>query len=144
MYSRCFRIIPLCFVVLAGCSTLPGGQAPEEVVAARAQARMDALMAADYKLALTFYSPGYREVYGPSELARRYAGVRGWKSVTVDRVVCAASADDGTEGAETAAADRCRVFMTAEYVLQRQNLPMVRPRQEDWLFVAGDWYIETP
>lgn len=116
--------------VLAACSQPP--RPPEEVVAERAQARWDAMVARDFKRAWQFYTPGFREKSDPAdfsaELSRR--PVR-WDAAEVTQVSCDES--------------RCSAEVEVEYTAA--GAPGVlggmqgrRPVQETWIQIEGDWW----
>ena len=98
-------------------------------------------MAGDYEQAMAYYSPGFRAVYSTADLQLRNAGVIGWDGATVDRVECSMKAEEAR--IVTSTPDSCVVVMTAKYSLGRDQLPMVRPRRENWRLVDGGWYFDN-
>jgi hypothetical protein len=57
LFVKCMLPV-LSVLLLSACATAPASR--DEIIKERAQARWDALLAADYATAYTFYSPGYR------------------------------------------------------------------------------------
>lgn len=116
-------------LVLGACSTFDS-RTPEEVVADRAQKRVDALMAGDYEGAYQYTTPSYRTTEGVGRYGTRWAGVGMWLSANVTKVQCS-----GTERI-----DRCKVFVEVLYKAMRYE-PMTTSLSEDWLLIDGGWYL---
>ncbi|MGE8318185.1 MAG: hypothetical protein ACN6O3_05510 [Comamonas sp.] len=60
--------------MLAGCASITGGGAPEEVVAKRSQAYWDARIKGDYKAAYALTNPGYRKVRTAEQFRATHPG----------------------------------------------------------------------
>ncbi|MDT8450151.1 MAG: hypothetical protein RQ847_08230 [Wenzhouxiangellaceae bacterium] len=119
--------------VVAACSQPP--RPPEEIVAERAQARWEAMIARDFKRAWQFYTPGFREKSDPAdfsaELSRR--PVR-WDSAEVAEVSCQQA--------------RCSVQVEVGYTAA--GAPGVlagmegrRPVEETWIQIDGEWWYSA-
>ena len=116
-------------VVLSACASM-GSMSPEEVVAARAQQRFDALMAYDYEAAYRFASPGYRTTESVSRYSSRWGGAGMWLSATVQSASC--------PGVQLV--NRCKV--SAEIVYQPpRHETLSTALIEDWLLIDGNWYL---
>ena len=61
---------------------------PEEIVAERSLARVEALMDGDYAAAYVFTTPGYQSIETPERYGIRWAGVGMWEDVIVRDVTC--------------------------------------------------------
>ena len=121
-----FMILP---VVLSACASM-GSMSPEEIVAARAQQRFDALMAYDYDAAYQFASPGYRTTESVSRYSSRWGGAGMWLSATVQSASC--------PGVQPV--NRCKV--SAEIVYQPPRPETLSTALiEDWLLIDGNWYL---
>lgn len=109
-------------VVLAGCAAVAPG--PEQAVRERAQARWDALLKGETKVAYGYLSPGSRAVLKledyDSSISKGF-----WKSARVDEVVC--------QGVE-----RCEARLTIEYEFQRMRTKT--PLRETWIREGSDWW----
>ena len=70
---------------LSGCGE---PKAPEQIVAERAQARWDALLAGDFETAYSFASPAYRSIVDAIGFQRRLGGQVSWQGATVREVTC--------------------------------------------------------
>lgn len=116
-------------VSLPGCTSLGLFQTPEERVAQRAQARLDALLAGDIKKAFTFLAPASREATSWQRWGSNYAGVGQWRAVSVNSVKCDL--------------DRCDVNASVSYEMVRPRMKNTRSRNEVWINVNGQWYFYT-
>lgn len=115
--------------LLPACSTFDS-RSPEEIVADRAQKRVDALMAGEYEVSYQYTTPSYRTTEGVGRYGTRWAGVGMWLSATVSKVEC--------RGGERI--DRCKVAIEVLYKAARYE-PTVTFLSEDWLLIDGDWYL---
>ncbi len=111
---------------LAGCTSLGLFQTPEERVERRAQARLDALLAQDFKEAFSFLAPATRKATTLPRWATQYAGVAQWRAVKVNSVNCEP--------------DRCDVSVAVTYELVRPRINNTNVRKEVWIDVNGQWY----
>lgn len=138
MRHFCGSVLTVFSLLLAGCAANPNtggtpaeqaGQA-EQIVAQRAQQRIDALMAGEVAESLEYTSPSYRQTSTQSQYAADYAGVANWTEAIVEKVTCEA--------------ERCDVRMAVSY---RMNAPRAhtivssRPVDEVWIRVDGQWYL---
>lgn len=114
-------------VSLPGCTSLGLFQTPEERVEQRAQARLDALLAADFKKAFSFLAPATREATTLPHWASQYAGVAQWVAVDVNSVKCEP--------------DRCDVSVSVTYQMVRPRIKNTRLFREVWIDVNGHWYF---
>lgn len=117
----------LALFLLAGCSSIGTPKTAEELVAQRAQERLDAMMAGDFVEALEYTSRAYRQSATANQYRARYAGVGNWTKATVDRVACEE--------------ERCNVTISVTYRMVRPNIENTRPLNEVWISTGGDWYI---
>lgn len=129
MDLRVLSVLTVIAAALLSACAGPGlsGKTPEELVARRAQERMDALLAQDIDKALSYTTPAFRERTTSGRYAGRYAGVVNWQEAKVDRVDCEA--------------ERCNVRVLVTYQLPRPRITNTRPLDEVWIKVDGKWYI---
>ncbi len=108
---------------------------PEEIVAERAQARWDAMIAKEFEDGWAFYTPGYRQHTSAQDL--RYE-LRGkpvqWNQAEVRAVDCEE--------------DRCQVRISLEYELVAgpdpvRGMPVRTPLTETWLKIDGRWWYSS-
>lgn len=124
------QIFALFFLLSLGACTLLDARAPEEVVADRAQQRLDTLMEGDYEASYQFTTPGYRTTEGPGRYGTRWAGVSMWLSAQVSDVTCSSREQ----------VDRCEVTVKVSYKAARYE-PTTTFLVEDWLLIKGNWYL---
>lgn len=109
--------------LLAGCAALAPAP-PEERVKARAQARWDKLLKADFRGAYEYFSTGSRAGYTEDEFQLSIR--RGfWKSATVDKVACGSP-------------DSCEVDVAVEY--EFKGIRNTTPVRETWVRDGGEWW----
>jgi len=132
MGNKHWRLLAGAAAILIGLGT--GGCAsgglfgtPEERVAKRAQARLDALLERDFEAAYGYVSPALREVSSLTDYAYRYAGASNWKRAEVQEVSCAV--------------ERCDVSFEVDYQMFRPKVKNTRSLDEVWIGVDGDWYL---
>jgi hypothetical protein len=101
---------------------------PEQIVAERAQARWDALLAGDFETAYSFAAPSYRDVVDAVRFQQGLGGHASWLGAKVREVTCRE--------------DVCDAMVRLKY---RSPLP---PRMEfetddieRWLSEDGEWWI---
>ncbi|MDO8862521.1 hypothetical protein Q6D67_12490 [Haliea sp. E1-2-M8] len=99
----------------------------EQVVAQRAQAHMDLLLAGNFEKALNYTTPAYRTGRGLKTYTRSHVGVTSWNKAEVSSVVC--------EG------DRCEVAIEVTYQTFGSGFENTRSREERWIRVDGSWYL---
>lgn len=118
-------------LLASGCASIMGPPpTAEEIVAERAQARLDALLAWDLDEVHAYFSPSAREIYGKEDLAAAYAGARRWTGAEVTKVEC-----DGK---------RCEVVYMIDYKMVRPAIENRRPLSEIWVNIDGKWYASRP
>ena len=66
-------------VLLAACAGVSAPTTPEDIVAQRAQAHLDLLLAEDYARGLEYTTPAYRAGRGLNSYTRSFAGAATWK-----------------------------------------------------------------
>ena len=116
-------------IVLAGCATLSPLK-PEEAVRQRAQARWDALIAADWSKAYRYMAPSYRALVEEKRYANQFGGGAGWVAAEVVNVTCGE--------------DRCaaRMKVTARPILgARSGEPVSTHFNETWIREEGEWWL---
>ena len=118
---------------VAGCGVLEP-MPPEEVVAKKAQERVDLHMAGDFEGAYQFTTPGYRSTESVSRYATRWAGVGMWLSAQVENVQC------GAPSADTNSPERCEALIRVTYH-SRETGRLSTTLSEDWILTEGDWYL---
>ena len=116
-------------VLLSACASLDP-MSPEEMVAARAQQRFDALMVYDYAAAYEYTTPGYRSTESVSRYSSRWGGAGMWLSATVQSASC--------PGVQPA--NRCQVVAEIVYKPPRHEV-LSTALIEDWLLIDGNWYL---
>ena len=124
-------LIAIVALFLSACATQPPGvpKSNEEIVAERAQARVDALLAGDLPAAWSYTTPGYRQrVTNPMHYSSTVGGSGNWISAEVGSVTC--SSDEA-----------CTVRMMITYPLIRGGLENTRPLEERWIKTEGQWWI---
>lgn len=128
---RCVLALVL-VLVLAGCATTMS-QPPEEAVKARAQERLDLILAEDFVAAYEFLSPGYRSGVSLNDYQRRMLRQRmQWNGARA--------------GASDCSEDACKVRISIDYTIYGA-LPGVGSFEskaastEDWVRVNGQWYF---
>ena len=113
--------------LLAGCSSIGTPKTAEELVAQRAQERLDALMVGNFEKAWEYTTPAFRQSSNISRYASRYVGVSNWTNAAVDKVACEE--------------EKCNVTISVTYQMVRPNIENTRPLNEVWITAGGDWYI---
>lgn len=129
MKVQCIKMF-ICLVsvlLFSGCATTPSGSKDDGIVKERAQARLNALVAQDFKKAYSFASPGYRA--GVSQVSHypKFAGAANWIEAVVDKVDCVS--------------DSCDVSTSVTYELKRLGLKNTRPMKQQWIKINGQWWI---
>src|SRR5690606_3077048 len=109
MYRFCSSV--LLAVLMVACSTMTAAT-PEEQVAQRAQARIDALRAGNAAESMEYTTPGYRQASSLGQYRANYAGIGNWAEATVDTVACEV--------------DRCDVRNRVSYQLPRPRITNTR------------------
>jgi hypothetical protein len=140
--ARCNRgsraaAVALCLAVVlsaAGCATTGGLtkdsslEAKQAAVAARANARWQALIARDYKGAYAYLSPASREAVSLSGYRERIEAIE-YRAVAIERVECEAEV--------------CRVFLKLTYDFPPAKVRgAVTPLDENWIIDQGQaWFV---
>jgi len=126
--------VALSFAGLTGCATV--ALTADKIVAERAQARWDAVLAKDYATAYSYYSPGFRAKVSQTdlEIKLRLQRVR-WTTAEVK--------------AQTCAGDVCTVQVNITYqvgapvpgVSTWNGFDLI---EEQWVKTGGDWWYVPP
>ena len=119
-------------MLLAGCSGMPFGPAPEELVAERAMAHARALQAGDYERALAYTTPGFRASARAQRYPAIYSGATKWEKVDLRWVKC----EDSDTGSIEACKARVAVYPLIPGVLE--GIPV--NVDATWLLIDGEWY----
>lgn len=130
--GRTFRLVKRAALVatcalLAACAGMGAPKTPEEVVAQRAQAHMDLLLAGNFEKALNYTTPAYRTGRGITDYTRRHAGTGSWNKAEVSSVTCTG--------------DRCEVAIEVTYQTFGSGFENTRSREERWIRVDGSWFV---
>jgi len=123
-------LVVLLAIFLAGCAGLTGkSKTPEQLVAERAQARWDALLAGQWERAYSFATPAYREVVDTEGFRRRLGGQATWLGASVRKVACQA--------------DACEVTVRLKFrsLLPPRTDELETDYKERWLLEGGNWWI---
>jgi hypothetical protein len=140
MWAKRENMVKKTFIAFAGAVLLAGGcslleqKPPEQVVASRAQKRVDLLMEGDFERAYIFTTPGYRTTEGVGRYGTRWAGTQMWLSARVEEVVCRAG------NADLGPPDRCQVLLRVTYTAPGMGLSETT-LSEDWILTEGNWYL---
>lgn len=123
----------LAVLILAACGPQEPPRPDHEIVAERAQARWDALIAGDFATALTYYTPGFQEQTPADAFAADMS----------NRPVQWVSAEHRESTCE---GDRCAVEMLVGYRLpsapaQLSGLGNQRPVEETWVRIDDGWWF---
>ena len=130
--NNLFIVIGLSFL-LSACSE---PRTPEDIVAERAQARWDAMVARNFETAWEYYTPGFKEKTEASSFRTRMdqRPIR-WDAVRVTQVECAEE-------------NKCQVSALITYsavgapgVLA--DMQVERNNVETWIQIAGQWWYTT-
>ncbi|MBY6205949.1 hypothetical protein [Halomonas denitrificans] len=129
---RTHLLIATAAVVLAACGAGEPPRPDHEVVAERAQARWDALLAGDFAAALEFHTPAFRE----------RTPVEAYRADMSNRPVRWVSAEPR---AATCEDDRCTMEMLVGYRLssgpaQLSGMGNQRPIEETWVRIDDNWW----
>ena len=125
-----FRLLicPVIGVLMTGCAAF-APPAAEQVVADRAQQRVDLLMAGEHEKSYQLTTPGYRSTENAGQYGTRWAGVGMWKDARVQSVDCAGETPEA-----------CTVVFNVSYNAMQHGLQTTN-LFEQWVFVSGDWYF---
>ena len=124
----CIKVVTVVFlaILLNACAGVSGVQIkPDQAVMARAQARWDALLAAQFDKAYEYISPGGRLTLS-LELFRSRIAAASWRSAKVTSAVCEPEVCDVT-------------LQLDVYVLP--NLPHTQTINEKWILDGGKWWF---
>jgi hypothetical protein len=124
----------LAVVLGRGCATTGGltkdssPEAKQAAVAARANARWQALIARDYKGAYAYLSPASRDAVSLSRYQERIEAIE-YRAATIERVECEAEV--------------CRVFLRLTYDFPPAKARgVVTPLDENWIIDQGQaWFV---
>lgn len=124
-FAKQFGVILVVFGLIGCAGTGVKTEAPQDVVAKKAQSRWDALIKGDLDTAYTYLSPGTRSVMS-LELYKAKIRPGMWKKVGVESVACVQ--------------DRCDVVIALEYSY-RDMKSIQSTLSEIWLQDNGDWWF---
>lgn len=123
----------LASLVLGGCASLGVDKTPEQIVAERAAARWNAIIASKWEDAYAYTTPGYRATNSVEAYQARSqnAAIRR-EAVEVPQVECAQP-------------DACTATLLLTYRPLMPGYPSMSTRvTERWILDAGKWYIHLP
>ena len=122
-FAKQFGAILVVFGLIGCASTGIKTEAPQDVVAKKAQSRWDALIKGDLDTAYTYLSSGTRSVMS-LELYKAKIRTGRWKKSSVSSVACVQ--------------DRCDVVVMLEY--SYRDMKSIETRLDEiWLQENGDW-----
>jgi hypothetical protein len=120
-------------LLLAGCSEVfEPPPTPEEVVAERAQARWDALIAGDWEKAYSFASPSFRAVADLDRFRMKLGDGGGWQGAEVKKVECEADVCQATVGIK---------FKPPFQMRNAFEQPLETHYRERWILEDENWWI---
>lgn len=128
-----FRTVGLAILVMALSSGCTGHKSdpktPEEIVAQRAQARWDALIAGQWETAYSLASPAYRSLVDVDGFRRQKGGETWVMGTAVRKVECAI--------------DTCEVMVRLKFKppMPQFGTEMETDYTERWVLDEGDWWI---
>jgi hypothetical protein len=102
----------------------------EEIVAEKAQLRVDLLMTSKVEESYALTTPGYRATATAQQYQLAWGGAGMWKKVEIQNVSCTGEP-----------ADRCRVTLAVTYRMPRMAFENTTLLPETWIFTSGDWYL---
>lgn len=116
-------------LLMSACSILDT-RTPEDIVAERAQARLDTLRARDYGGSYEYTTPGYRSTESVGQYGTRYVGASMWTGARVVRVEC--------EDVEPP--KYCKSVVRIDFKAPQFGHSHTH-KFEDWVKISGDWYL---
>ncbi len=118
----------LALIALTGCASMKP-VTPEEAVTSRANARWQALIAADIDKAYSLASPAYRAVTTVAGYRATFGGAVQWKAAEATKVTCEA--------------DKCvaLIKIEAKPIAGRVSLPLITYFEETWIREANQWWF---
>lgn len=123
----------LASLVLGGCASLDIGKTPEQIVAERAAARWNAIIASKWEDAYAYATPGYRAAISLEAFQGRTSnGAIRRQGAEVVKVACEQ-------------ADRCVATVRLAYKPLMPNFPVMHTDiDERWIDEGGHWCIHLP
>ncbi|MBM27982.1 MAG: hypothetical protein CME58_06345 [Halieaceae bacterium] len=119
----------LMVLLLPACSILDT-RVPEDIIAERAQARLDTLRARDFEASYQYTTPGYRSTENVGQYGTRYSGSSMWTGAQVVRVEC--------EDIEPP--QYCKAVVRIDFKAPQFGYSHTHTF-EDWVWIGGDWYL---
>jgi len=130
------RLISLAaaLAAVAGCANTPS--TPEQTLEERSQARWNHILADEYEQALTYYTPGYRQITSAAD----------YEIWVKSRPVHWTGAE--VKGSECESEDRCTLIVDLGYRVPSaptgiKDMQMQRDVQEQWIRLDGQWFFAT-
>jgi len=116
-------------LAFAGCASTPLPTTPEEIVAERAQARWDALVAGDWETAYSFATPAYRNAIDVNAFRSRSGGQASWLGSEIRHVECEAEV--------------CNVLVRLAFrpIMPRDLPELHTDYDERWVLIDGTWWV---
>ena len=131
-------VLPVVWVLVlllaGGCdSSEPAGVvSAEQQISERVEARWGALSGGDFRAAYAFETPAYRDVVPYERFLSRYGSAVQWRGAKVKSITLG-------DAGETA-----KVNVAVEYtshMAEAGAYPVTTPVYEDWILVAGEWWL---
>ena len=123
----------LAALVLGGCAATGVGKTPEQIVAERAAARWQAIIANQWPNAYEYATPGYRAA----------TSVEVFQGTTVNAAIRRETAE--VVRVECSQADSCTATVRLTYQPIMPGYPrMSTELNERWMLDDGTWYIHLP
>lgn len=119
--------------VLAGCAATGVGKTPEQIVAERAAARWQAIIANEWKDAYAYATPGYRAA----------TSVEVFQGTTANAAIRREAAE--VIRVDCPQADNCNAVVRLAYQPVMPGYPVMKTDvTERWIEEDGRWYIHLP
>ena len=128
---KLFRITLIAAMVLASGCAIFDNRPPEQVVADRAQERVNLLMRGDFEKAYRYATPGYRATNTVDQYAADFGGVSMWLEAEVGEVNCPLLEEVLV----------CDVVTLISYNPPRMGYVQTTQVPERWIKVENGWYL---
>ena len=132
LVAKCRAVLTVCLAaIVSGCAIFDS-RPPEEIVAERAQERVELLRAGEYDAAYAYATPGYRSTETVARYGTRWSGVKMWLSADVTNTRCEYD-DEGFT-------DSCKAFLEVTYIAAGHG-EQTTLLEEPWILIDSRWYL---